>query len=365
MALLTGCSAQAKKMDKLLEETILKIQKRCTQEEEQSRYLWQQENTKATMLQAQHDALKEQVLLAQREASLNTTENSKLAEIIEDLEISFMHLKDERNELESQLLECKALVAQLQSTNTNPQVVEQLVQKVRQKLPSEALQEFANDKLATENFFNVALAMVQVLEQDAAVEDKQLQVEDASIGSITNNLLPPPPVLKMVPPNVHTIAKQAAMPAMSLNLPTLPCAIPSRHVIAVPIENISKFKVSNTAWITSGIIDMIQQLDLNTSELETLFAAEQATESKPITLLELQKHNVLVELLSTTNISHDLIRDAILTMDNSLLQASFVTMLAAHAPTLDDIHAIATYDGDVEQLSNADKFILTVSVFVN
>lgn len=135
-------------------------------------------------------------------------------------------------------------------------------------------------------------------------------------------------------------------------------------------------RMASTSYENSVFAELDpRSVDLNTGELEELFAAKTASSSaasaaaagsnakKRANLLTKQRSNNVGILLTRFRAPAERIRDAIMSMDTEFLTAERVNGLLSIIPTEDEEMAIAAYvngDGDLSLLDISEKFFMEV-----
>ncbi|KAL0478379.1 hypothetical protein AKO1_008596 [Acrasis kona] len=172
---------------------------------------------------------------------------------------------------------------------------------------------------------------------------------------------PPPPGMGGPPP------PPGGMPMPGSGLPKLVARVPKKATRNFYCDLINKQKVKSTIWIKDGIVDKMNQIKLDTDELEELFSNEAKTKStdvvnekKPVkqlvTFVDPAKANSIALLLGYMRMSNEELAQAILDVDESKLTQSNIDALKDKTPTSDEMEAINNYDGDISMLAPTDKF---------
>ena len=75
-----------------------------------------------------------------------------------------------------------------------------------------------------------------------------------------------------------------------------------------------------------------------------------------LTFLDQRRFNNIAIALTKLGLSNEVVYDAVMAMDESVLTPNRVELLVAASPTADDIEAIAPYDGDPILLARVERF---------
>jgi len=170
---------------------------------------------------------------------------------------------------------------------------------------------------------------------------------------------PPPPPGMGGPPMPPGMGMMMANP-----LPKLPAHKPTVPMKGIFWNKINNNKVTGTIWIKKDICKNQEGVQLDTEELEKLFAkkAAKSLEStgpkKPekITLIDPKKAQNAAIVLGSMRMDFKVIRKAILNMDEEKLTLEQIKALKDLAPTSDEIAAVKEYTGDVDLLGPTEQF---------
>jgi len=171
---------------------------------------------------------------------------------------------------------------------------------------------------------------------------------------------PPPPMMGGPPP-------PPAAPA----LPKIKARAPKKPTRNFYGEVLPKLKVAQTAWIKEGIIDKMNNVQLDEDELESMFTneappdsgkSEKLAQKKPeiVSFVDPQKSTNISIMLGYLKMSGEEVRDAIISMNEDKLASQHIEYLKDKAPTADELNAIQSYNGDLALLSAVDKFYLAI-----
>jgi hypothetical protein len=180
---------------------------------------------------------------------------------------------------------------------------------------------------------------------------------------------PPPP-----PPGFAGAAPPPAPPA-GPTLPPKKAVKPKVQMKPLHWQPIAPRELSKTLWLQLSD----EQVELDVDELEREFARKQLEkktggggvvdpdkaheekhEAKQVSLIESKRaYNVNIAL-ARFKMSPFAIRDALLAMDDKVLNVDRMTTLQKCAPTPEEADLVIGYDGDPEQLGTAEKFFLQI-----
>jgi hypothetical protein len=138
-------------------------------------------------------------------------------------------------------------------------------------------------------------------------------------------------------------------------------------------NKIANNKIEGTLW--HSLSD--ENVQLSQQEIEALFcqavakkkekeeAKEQKKKQEAIKLID-DKRSYNIDLsLARFKILPEVIRDAILAMDEQLLNSERLPQIIKCAPTPEECETVKNFDGDVNMLGNTEKFFLALSVISN
>eukprot|EP00475_Leptophrys_vorax_P031154 TRINITY_DN47114_c0_g1_i1.p1 TRINITY_DN47114_c0_g1~~TRINITY_DN47114_c0_g1_i1.p1 ORF type:complete len:1003 (-),score=309.79 TRINITY_DN47114_c0_g1_i1:101-3109(-) len=172
---------------------------------------------------------------------------------------------------------------------------------------------------------------------------------------------PPRPVVREDPPPPGMKPKTAAKIANGVKLKQF-------HW-----NKIGNNKIEGTVW--HSLSD--ESVQLNQQEVEALFcqavakkkenpeAKEQKKKQEAIKLID-DKRSYNIDLsLARFKIQPEVIRDAILAMDEQLLNTERLPQIIKCAPTPEECETVKNFDGDQNMLGNTEKFFLALSEISN
>lgn len=202
---------------------------------------------------------------------------------------------------------------------------------------------------------------------------------------------PPPGDLFGAPPppgDLFGFSAPAAAPAPKpkAKLPyTKKSVAPGTKMRALHWTKVDDFEVEKTVW--NDLSD--QKVPLDASEFESLFclskpktagAEDEGKDSAApgkddrrastvgggapsvVTLVDGQRgQNVAIAIARFRPLTHEALRDAILSMDEKALPVEKVTTLLKCIPTPEEIEMVQGYDGPPEQLGNPERFFLAMA----
>ena len=132
-------------------------------------------------------------------------------------------------------------------------------------------------------------------------------------------------------------------------MPKLPEYKPSVNTKNLFLDSLSKMKVGKTIWITGGIAEKVKDVALDTESLEKLFSNEakkgrkfeegdkKNAKPKVVTLIDAQKSNNLGLLLGYMKLEIDVIKDAMIRMDDTILSPENIAALKDKTPTPEEV----------------------------
>jgi hypothetical protein len=185
---------------------------------------------------------------------------------------------------------------------------------------------------------------------------------------------PPPPMGGGPPPPPPMGGGMRGPPAMgsTMNLPKLPTYNPKTDLRNFHIETIAKNKINNTIFVKKKITEATNNIELNTTEIEELFAVKKSTpeitsssggqqKSTLVSLIDPKRsYNIGIQL-GSMRLSNELIRAAIIQMDNSKLSNSQINVLKQICPTEEEVELVSNYDGNIENLESPERFFKALS----
>jgi hypothetical protein len=175
----------------------------------------------------------------------------------------------------------------------------------------------------------------------------------------------PPPPPGMGPPGPPMMG----MPMMGANLPPLPQKAPKGPTRQIHFDPINKTKLKNTIFITANIAkstnEIIEKLDLE--EVENMFTTKKVVVSttsadaappkkEKITLLDPKRaYNISLQIGSIRGYTYDQLREAILKMDETIINDSNIGTLKDIVPRDEETQLVHEYEGD-DELQEPDLF---------
>jgi hypothetical protein len=147
-------------------------------------------------------------------------------------------------------------------------------------------------------------------------------------------------------------------------LPPLPSIKASVPMKAVFWSNVPAQKLKESVWLKKELVQHLGDIQLDTEELENLFAAkkteqkEQVTKKvvERITLIDPKKAQNAAIILGSMRLPYKEVRKAILQLDENKLAAENIKALKDLAPTADELEAVKNFQGDVNLLGPTEQF---------
>jgi hypothetical protein len=135
-------------------------------------------------------------------------------------------------------------------------------------------------------------------------------------------------------------------------------------------DSISKRQVESTIFMKKDITKRAFEMDLDVDVLQEIFAkpdpkmvtpreTKQQTQTTT-SLLDPKRSQHVAIVIKQFKMSHEELKQAILSMDNTRLSESDLMFLSQVAPTQEELEKIRNYDGDRSLLSEADRFYLGI-----
>ncbi|XP_052262977.1 delphilin-like [Dreissena polymorpha] len=188
---------------------------------------------------------------------------------------------------------------------------------------------------------------------DHEVVDRQLL--SMATGESTSTAPPPPP-----PP-----PPPAAPPLpMSMEGPDGKAGT-QMNVKRINWEKLDHQRVENTVWEQIGeaadLQDVVRYLELE-QYFSTKTGKSKITEKKyEVCILNPKKAYNISILLGHLKLSLGEVRQALYLMDEAILTPELLRQLLAYAPNKNEMEQLDSYTGDIEELSNADRFTYEMS----
>jgi uncharacterized coiled-coil protein SlyX len=197
--------------------------------------------------------------------------------------------------------------------------------------------------------------------------------------------LPPPPP----PPVVLTSANGPPPPGpppppppplFSAHMPQLPqphvkhASFSLKQKASKPMRSIfwntvAKKNVEDTVFMRNDITKRAFDIEVDADHLQEIFAKAES-KSAPIvevkqvpttiSLLDPKRSQHIAIVIKQFKMSHQELKKAILTMDDTLLRESDVMFLSQVVPTQEELEKIRSFDGDKVLLSEADQFFMGI-----
>ncbi|KAL9655773.1 hypothetical protein ABK040_005000 [Willaertia magna] len=148
-------------------------------------------------------------------------------------------------------------------------------------------------------------------------------------------------------------------------LPKLPVYRSTAQMKGVFWNKVANQQLKESIWIKKEIVTGLDQIQLEQSELEKLFAKKdtvslmdnQTKKVEKITLIDPKKAQNSAIVLGSMRLEHEQIKTAIMQMDENILQPENIKALKDMVPTADERQALEEYNGDLNQLGPAEQFL--------
>jgi hypothetical protein len=188
---------------------------------------------------------------------------------------------------------------------------------------------------------------------------------------------PPPPGMGPPPPPGMGAPGMGMMPV----LPQLPQAKPKGPVRNIHFDQIAKKDINNSIFIKNKIVEktseFIKNIDLE--ELEKLFSTkkvekasnnanekQKAEKRQVISLLDGKRsYNVSLQLGSLRGLSYEQIREAIVTLNEQIINDSNIGIIQQIAPTQEECETVMNHNDDSVDLAEPDKFFRVLNGIPN
>ncbi|EFC44071.1 FH2 domain-containing protein [Naegleria gruberi] len=162
-------------------------------------------------------------------------------------------------------------------------------------------------------------------------------------------------------------------------LPTLPTKAPTETTRQVHFDAINKNNVAKTIFIKKNIAQETNSIisKLNLDELSTVFStakkekegekAEPKEKKKEVkSLLDAKRsYSVSLQLGSIRGVSYDMLRKAIIAMDEAVVTADNIGTIKQIAPEQEEVDTVMGYDGPMDELAEPDKFFRVMNGIPN
>ncbi|KAJ3113743.1 hypothetical protein HDU96_003003 [Phlyctochytrium bullatum] len=237
---------------------------------------------------------------------------------------------------------------------------------LREKLASSGIK--ANEEAINSAAVQKELKQLQETITLLTEENKQLKeeltpaIKQEKEETVMSSQPPPPPTaLEPLPP---------------LNIPK-----PVSALLPLTWTKVPPASVYNSVWksiVEKAYVDEKQSEKILDSEeltrIPDIFKKEIAEPTSPripnagkrriaITLIDMKRATNLEILLASLRVSHGKLKDALLTVDDNVLNSERLAILAQVIPTDEEIEIVVNYSGDKSELGNVEKFINAMSFF--
>ncbi|KAF0983572.1 hypothetical protein FDP41_010637 [Naegleria fowleri] len=185
-------------------------------------------------------------------------------------------------------------------------------------------------------------------------------------------LVPPPPGMGGIPmpPGMGGIPMVPGMGAVPAGYvpPKLPTYKSTTAMKGVFWNKVANNQLKDSIWIKKDIVNGLEAIELEQSELEKLFAKKESivleatTAKKPekVTLIDPKKAQNSAIVLGSMRLEHDQIKHAILRMNEGVLAPENVKALKDMVPTPDERQALADYHDDFNNLGTTEQFLTKI-----
>eukprot|EP00761_Pharyngomonas_kirbyi_P012337 gb/GECH01012364.1/.p1 GENE.gb/GECH01012364.1/~~gb/GECH01012364.1/.p1 ORF type:complete len:1192 (+),score=313.46 gb/GECH01012364.1/:1-3576(+) len=190
--------------------------------------------------------------------------------------------------------------------------------------------------------------------------------------------MPPPPSSGMPPPPPGKGGRPPTPggPPKQPSLPALPERTPEKPTKNIHWSKINQRLINNTIWIKNDIIKKTQDVEIDTDKLEDLFASsaprkikknnnQEQQKPKEVSYIDAKRKQNISITVTSMKLSNEEIKDALLKMKEDVLTIDQLGFLYNLMPTKEEIDAIEGHSPNMGPLSNADKFLLTMSEIRN
>ncbi|KAJ3414462.1 hypothetical protein HDV05_006555 [Chytridiales sp. JEL 0842] len=179
------------------------------------------------------------------------------------------------------------------------------------------------------------------------------------------------------PINTEADGFLAALP--SLTIPEVGITMKSLEWTKVPAKSINKSvwkEIVDEAYqsessLAPSILDNVEleklpELFKKTDEFGNAVSAKSArisalSKKRNVMLLDLPRARNIGILLGSLRVSYEVIRDAVKKVDDNILTPEKLSILKRCLPTNEEIERVKAYEGNVEELGNAEQFIAAIS----
>lgn len=158
---------------------------------------------------------------------------------------------------------------------------------------------------------------------------------------------------------------------MGLNLPNKPVIKPPMKLRGFNWTKIPAIKVDKTMWM--DIDESKAPVRVEMPELCELFGeveikkeavalSERDERPKTVELVDSKRSTNVGIIIARIRMTHRQVRDALLSIDETVLTDEMCTALLGCVPTQEEVDLVTSYEGDTALLGNVDQFFLQVSV---
>ncbi|GAA5889934.1 hypothetical protein JCM5296_003653 [Sporobolomyces johnsonii] len=128
-------------------------------------------------------------------------------------------------------------------------------------------------------------------------------------------------------------------------------------------------RVGPSVWAENDIaplelVDLEKEFEIGAPLIRTVQTDNKLKKKKEVsTLLGMTRAQNIAIMLARIRLSHAAIRDAILLIDDAKLSVDSLKAIKHHAPNLDEIETLRSFDGDLSTLAVADQYFSEIIVF--
>lgn len=177
--------------------------------------------------------------------------------------------------------------------------------------------------------------------------------------------VPPPPIMKIGAP---------PPPMMKIDLPSLPSLKPEKPIKTFHCDDIVQSKIQKSIFYKNKIIENVRYVEMDTKEqkrIQDLFSTKKSVikiqkqeKEKIISLIDSNRSYNISILLKSINMKNDTIVSGILELDDDF-DVDTISALIKVAPTPEEIEIVSRYTGDINQLTDADRFFISMKSIPN
>lgn len=194
-------------------------------------------------------------------------------------------------------------------------------------------------------------------------EKKVEKKEEEKKEDTTPTVVPIAPMMKGAPP-----------PPMKINLPALPSLKPEKPIKVFHCEDIAQAKITKSIFIKNKITENVRYVEMDTKEQKAIqdhFSTKKATvkiqkeeKEKIVSLIDSNRSYNIAILLKSISMKNDAIVEGILGLDEDI-DIDTISALIKVAPTPEEIEIVSRYNGDLNLLTDADKFFIAMKGIPN